>query len=36
MGKWVISGNEGTTEEGVVFFFFFFMFVCLVYSASES
>ena len=35
VGKWVVSGNEGLTEEGVVTAFVC-MFVCLVHSASES
>ena len=35
VGKWVVSGNEGLTEEGVVMVFVW-MFVCLVHSTSES
>ena len=31
VGKWVVSGNEGLTEEGVVM-----VFVCLVHSTSGS
>ena len=34
-GKWVVSGNEGLTEEGVLMVFVC-MFVCLVHSTSES
>ena len=31
VGEWVVSGNEGLTEEGFFFFLFFLcMFVCLV------
>ena len=35
VGKWVVRGNEGLTEEGVVMVFVC-MFVCLVHSAGES
>ena len=35
VGEWVVSGNEGITEEGVLMVFVF-MFVCLVHLASES
>ena len=35
VGNWVVSGNEGITEE-VVLMVFVCMFVCLVHSASES
>ena len=35
VGNWIISGNEGITEEGV-WMVFVCMFVCLVHSASES
>ena len=35
MVKWVVSGNEGITEDGVSMVFVC-MFVCLVHSASES
>ena len=35
VGKWVVSGNEGLTEEGVLMVFVC-MFVCLVHSTSES
>ena len=34
VGKWVVSGNEGITEEGVLMVVC--LFVCLVHSASES
>ena len=37
VGKWIVSGNEGLTEEGVLmFFFFFFCMFVLVHSTSES
>ena len=32
--KWVVSGNQGITEEGVLMVIC--MFVCLVHSASEN
>ena len=35
MGKWVVSGNEGLTEEGVLVVFVF-MFVCLVHSTVKA
>ena len=35
MGKWVVSGNEGLTEERVLMVFVC-MFVYLVHSTSES
>ena len=35
MGKWVVSGNKGLTEERVLMFFVC-MIVCLVHSTSES
>ena len=35
MGKWVVSGNEGLTEEWVLVVFVC-MFVCLVHSTGES
>ena len=35
VGKWVVSGNEWLTEEGVVMVFVC-MFVCLVHSMSEN
>ena len=35
VGKWVVSGNEGLTEEGVLLVFVC-MIVCLVHSTSES
>ena len=33
---WVISGNEGTTEEGLFIVFFLCMYVCLVFSTGEK
>ena len=33
--EWVISGNEGTTEEGLLLFFLC-MYVCLVFSMGEK
>ena len=33
--EWVISGNEGTTEEGL-FIVFLCMSVCLVFSTGEK
>ena len=35
VGKWVVSGNEGITEEGILLVLVC-MLVCLVHSASES
>ena len=35
VGKWVVSGNEGLTEEGVLMVFAY-MIVGLVHSTSES
>ena len=34
VGNWVVSGNEGITEEAVLMVVC--LFVCLVHSASES
>ena len=34
VGNWVVSGNEGVTEEGVLVVVC--LLVCLVHSASES
>ena len=34
-GKWVVSSNEGLTEEGELMVFLC-MIVCLVHSTSES
>ena len=35
--EWVVSGNEGTTEEGLfIVFFFLCMSVCLVFSTGEK
>ena len=35
VGKWVVSGNEGLTEGGVLMIFVC-VFVCLVHLTSES
>ena len=35
VGKWVVSGNEGITEKGVLMVFVCLL-VCLVHLASES
>ena len=35
VGDWVVSGNEGLTEEGVLMVFVC-MFVCLIHLTSES
>ena len=36
VSEWVVSGNEGLTEEGVFVVFCLCMFVCLVYMTGES
>ena len=35
VGKWIVSGNEGLTEEGVLMVFIC-MIVCLVHSTCGS